>query len=231
MRAVGYCRVSTEEQSREGVSLENQGEKIQAYATIKDLELIEIIVDAGISAKTLERSGIRRILEILHQGEARALIVYKLDRLTRSTKDLLSLVYDLFIPENVTLHSICETLDTSTANGRFFLTMLGGIATWERETIAERTKDALSYKKRNGEWAAGRIPYGFRLNGGGQLEEHPDQIAMIRKAKRLKRRGRSIREISERLEISKSVVHRLLNDNLRSRKTRYIKGKGRRTVP
>jgi DNA invertase Pin-like site-specific DNA recombinase len=205
-------------------------EKIKAYATVKELELLDIIVDAGISAKDLQREGIQRALAILKAGETDALIVYKLDRLTRSTKDLLSLVYDLFIPRDIAFHSINETLDTTTANGRFFLTMLGGIATWERETISERTKDALSRKMERGEWR-GRIPYGFMIEDNGCLVEDPDQITLIQKAKRMKRRGMSIRDISSRLDISKSVVHRLLNVNLRSVKARYINGFNGVAVP
>jgi DNA invertase Pin-like site-specific DNA recombinase len=222
MKAIAYVRVSTEDQAREGVSLENQIEKVRAYSTVKDLELIEIIEDAGRSGKDLERDGIMKALDILNSGQAQALIIYKLDRLTRSTKDLLNLVYDLFIPNDIALHSISENLDTTTANGRFFLTMLGGIATWERETISERTKDALSHKRTKGQWV-GRVPYGFRIEHN-RLVEDPDQIKVIQKAKRLKRAGKSIRAISEALNVSKSVVHRLINVNLRSLKACYANG-------
>ncbi len=228
MKAVGYCRVSTEEQAREGVSLENQREKIKAYALVKDLELTEIVVDAGLSAKNLKREGMQKVLKMLEDGEAQAIIIYKLDRLTRSTKDLLSLVYDVFLPQEIALHSINETLDTSSANGRFFLTMLGGIATWERETIGERTRDALCQKKKNGEWC-GRIPTGFKVKGK-KLEADPAQVKQIQKAKRMKRSGMSLRKIAQALNLSKSTVHVLVNDNLKSRKSRYVNTKAVQVV-
>jgi site-specific DNA recombinase len=222
MKAIAYVRVSTEDQAREGVSIENQIEKVKAYATVKDLELIEVVEDAGRSGKNFEREGIEKTLEVLKSGEAKAIIVYKLDRLTRSTKDLLNLVYDLFIPNDIALHSISENLDTTTANGRFFLTMLGGIATWERETISERTKDALNHKKVKGQWV-GRVPYGFKIKDNCLVEDQ-DQIKVIRKAKRMKRSGKSIRAIATGLNVSKSVVHRLVNVNLKSLKSNYANG-------
>jgi site-specific DNA recombinase len=222
MKAIGYIRVSTEDQAREGVSLDNQAEKIKAYAIVKDLDLLDVIVDAGISAKDLDRDGIQRVLKVLQAGKAEAVIVYKLDRLTRSTKDLLSLVYDLFIPNDIALHSINETLDTTTANGRFFITMLGGIATWERETISERTKDALGYKKTKKEWL-GRVPFGFKIKDS-RLIEDPGQMKVIQKAKRLRRAGKSIRDIAKRVDLSKSYVHKILDTNLKAVKALYCNG-------
>ncbi|MEM9446608.1 MAG: recombinase family protein [Verrucomicrobiota bacterium] len=219
-KSIGYCRVSTDEQAREGVSLLAQQEKIKAYALIKDLELIEIVSDAGLSAKDLNRKGLQKALCMLQTGEANHLIVYKLDRLTRSTKDLLSLVYEKFIPHNISLHSITETLDTTSANGRFFLTMLGAMATWERETIRERTRDALSHKRQQGQWS-GRIPYGFRIDEIGCLVEDQQQFKQIQRVKRLRRDGLSIREISRRVDLSIATIHKLISTNLRTLKNQY----------
>lgn len=89
MKAAGYIRVSTEDQAKEGVSLENQKAKIRAYAELKDLELTEIIEDAGISAKNLRRPGMQRVLQLARSREIKAVIVFKLDRMFRSTVDAL----------------------------------------------------------------------------------------------------------------------------------------------
>lgn len=220
LKALGYCRVSTEDQAREGLSLEAQESKIHAYSTIKDFDLLEIIVDPGLSGKDMQRAGLQKALTLLRSGEARALIVYKLDRLTRSTKDLLALVYDTFIPESISLHSITETLDTTSANGRFFLTMLGAMANWEAETIRERTKEALRHKIAKGEWT-GRVPFGFAVGPNGILTGDPTQQAIIRKAKRLRREGLSIRDIARRVDLPSSTVHKMITTDFRTLKACY----------
>ena len=94
--AVGYIRVSTDKQADHGVSLDAQKAKLEAYATLYELTLVDIIVDAGVSAKTLDRPGLARALAMLDKGQANASPVAKLDRLTRSVKDLDSLWIDDF---------------------------------------------------------------------------------------------------------------------------------------
>ena len=87
-KAVGYIRVSTDKQADHGISLDAQRTKLEAYAALYDIELVAVIVDAGVSAKTLQRPGLQQALGMLRRGEADALLVAKLDRLTRSVKDL-----------------------------------------------------------------------------------------------------------------------------------------------
>src|SRR5678815_1442360 len=88
MLAIGYCRVSTAKQSEKGISLEAQVEKIRAMAVVHGAELVDVVQDGGESAKTLNRPGIQRVLKLVHERQVRAVIVAKLDRLTRSVKDL-----------------------------------------------------------------------------------------------------------------------------------------------
>ena len=145
--AVGYVRVSTDEQARDGVSLEAQQARIRAYAEAKDLKLAEILCDEGRSGKNLKRPALQELLARCERGEVGAVIVLKLDRLTRRTRHLLSLVEDLFLANDIELHSVGESLDTSTPHGRFVLTLFGGLAQMERELIAERTRTALAYKR------------------------------------------------------------------------------------
>src|SRR5258707_14291716 len=116
-RAVAYLRVSTEKQADKGVSLDAQRAKVEAYAQLYELELVEVGVDAGVSAKTLDRAGLRRALEILKAGQAEALLVVKLDRLTRSVVHLGQLVEDYFADGKLALLSVGEQIDTeSSAN-------------------------------------------------------------------------------------------------------------------
>ncbi len=147
-QALGYARVSTDEQARGGVSLEAQVARIRAYAQAKELELVEVLTDDGISGKTLERPALQELVRRCERGEVGHVVVVRLDRLTRRTRDLLALVDDLFLARQIELHSVSESLDTSTPHGRFVLTLFGGLAQMERELIGERTRSALAYKLR-----------------------------------------------------------------------------------
>ncbi len=162
--ALGYARVSTDEQTREGVSLQAQVARIRAYAQAKELELVDVLTDEGISGKTLERPALRELLQRCERGEVGHVVVVKLDRLTRRTRDLLALVDDLFLARHIELHSVSESLDTSTPHGRFVLTLFGGLAQMERELIGERTRTAMADKRENGQ-PTSHPPLGFRPNG------------------------------------------------------------------
>ena len=158
-KAVIYVRVSTDDQASNGISIENQIQKCSTYCELNDLKIIKIINDAGKSGKNLIRPGIENILEYCKNGMINSVVVYKLDRLSRKTKDMLDLI-DTFKVSNVELHSLNEKLYTSTPQGQFFLTMISVLSQLERDQIAECTRDALQYKKNSG-FILGRPPYGF----------------------------------------------------------------------
>ncbi len=103
-RTIGYIRVSTREQVNNGVSLDNQEYKIKTYSDLKDLDLVEIIKDKGKSGKDLNRTGIQRIIKMAKNKEIDAVVVYKLDRLNRKTRDLLFLVEDVFNKNNIAFY-------------------------------------------------------------------------------------------------------------------------------
>ena len=150
MRTIGYARVSTDKQADRGVSLDAQTEKIRAMAVVHGAELADIIVEAGESAKSLNRPGMQRLLALVDSGDVQAVIVAKLDRLTRSVKDLCELL-ERFERRGVALISVAESLDTGSAAGRLVLNIMTAVSQWEREAIGERTRDALSHKRTNGE--------------------------------------------------------------------------------
>jgi hypothetical protein len=111
--AIGYIRVSTDGQAREGVSLDAQRERIEAYAKAKGLELVDVLVDEGLSGKTIDRPALQLLLKRCRTGAVGHVIIWKLDRLTRRTRHLLRLVEDVFLARRIELHSVSESLDTS----------------------------------------------------------------------------------------------------------------------
>lgn len=230
IRAVGYVRVSTEEQAREGISIEAQEERIRALATAKGWQLVEIIRDAGYSGKNLNRPGAQSVIESCRQGTTNVLVVYKVDRLTRKQKDLWHLLEEVFEANQVGFVSVTEAFDTTTAAGKAFLGMLGTFAQLERDLVSERTREALGHKRNKGEWV-GRTPTGFRINEDGRLEADPEALKMIARAKRLRREGASFGDISRALGTPKTTIYRLVNTNLRRLKASYHSELGEVVVP
>lgn len=201
MVAIGYARVSTDRQADRGVSLDAQSARIRAMATVHGAELLDVVVDAGESAGTMNRPGLQRILELVRNRKVEAVIVAKLDRLTRSVKDLCSLL-ELFEKRGVALISVAESLDTSSAAGRLVITIMSAVSQWEREAIGERTRDALRHKRSRGE-RVGNIHYGYRLSADGKhVEPDPTEQAVLAEIRNLRGRHRSLREIAAALNES-----------------------------
>jgi DNA invertase Pin-like site-specific DNA recombinase len=197
-RACGYVRVSLEKQASDGGSLDAQRAKLAAYASLYDIELVEVIVDAGQSAATLARPGLQRALGMLRKGEADALLVTKLDRLTRSVRDLGELVSGPFAPGKAALLSVGEQFDTRSAAGRLVLNILTSIGQWEREAIGERTSVVMQHMKAVGEYTGGLAPYGFRVERDRVVEVGSEQ-AIIRRARQLAASGCSLRAVAAML--------------------------------
>lgn len=200
MKVVAYIRVSTEEQATSGQSLDAQRAKASAYAGLYDLELVEIIEDAGVSAKTLKRSGLEKALTMLASDEVDGLLIVKLDRLTRSVADWQKLI-DRFFGEKAgkQLFSVADSIDTRTAAGRLVLNVLLSVAQWERETIAERTTDALQHKIRNGE-RCGKVRFGYDLGEDGKtLVSNATEQEAIGLMQELREEGESLRAIADQL--------------------------------
>ncbi len=166
-RVIGYCRVSTPGQARNGESIADQRERIAAHCTAHRLTLIEVIEDGGFSASTLKRPGVKRLLSMVKGREVDAVVVLKLDRLTRSLRDLGDLV-KLFERTGVALVSVSESIDTGTAAGRMVLNILGTVSQWQREYIAERTAEVLVHKRKKGQRVSRFAPYGYRETPDGK---------------------------------------------------------------
>ena len=166
---VGYVRVSTKEQAETKLSLTHQEEKIRAYAVAQDLKLTRIFNDAAESAKDLNRTEVQRLLEEVERGRIEHVIILKLDRLVRNVENL-GYLLRLFEKKGVTLSAVQESLNTATASGRMVVNLLGAIAEWERDTIAERTTAALGVKRAKNEKLGGIRPYGWAVKVVGTVK-------------------------------------------------------------
>lgn len=193
---IAYTRVSTEEQAICGTSLEVQKDRILAYAVALGYEIDEVVVDAGYSAKDIQRRpGAVDLLARVERGDVASVTVMKLDRLTRSVRDLGTLV-DLFNRKGVKLVSVTENLDTTSASGRMFINMVGVFSQWERETIGERTATALEHRREQRR-VYGPTPYGWARHEDGTLREQSHQIVTLRDMQAKRQAGWSYRSIAQ----------------------------------
>lgn len=197
-RAVGYVRVSLEEQARSGLSLADQEQKIRAYCELRGLELAAVVRDAGVSATTKlhKRPGGGELLEALRAGGASDVVAIKLDRLFRNAADCQANV-EAWDAGGKALHLVDfggDAISTRTSHGRLFINLLSGFAQFERDLIAERTSSALAYRRANKRPFC-RDPYGWRREGERLVAEIGEQ-KVRRMIGRARDRGMSLRAIA-----------------------------------
>ena len=197
-KAIGYTRVSPRDQAADAISLVSQRRKIEAYAVLHELELVGVIEDDGYSAKSLDRPGMAELLRLIRGRKVGVVIIAKLDRITRSVRDLGDLV-ELFQRSGVEFASVGDHIDTSTAAGRLVLNIMGSVAQWEREAIGERTAEVLADMRARGRAVSRHAPFGYRRAGDRWLSDQKEQEA-IGIMLDLRARGASLREIGSRLE-------------------------------
>jgi len=163
MNAIGYVRVSTDEQARNGVSLDAQAASIQEWAEKAHIRLIRLFEDAGISGTGIrQRPALQEALRLSCEQKA-VLVVYSLSRLSRSTKDTLQIAEKLD-KAGADLVSLSEQIDTTSASGKMIFRLMAVLTEFERDQISERTSAALQHKKAKG-LVYSPVPYGFRREG------------------------------------------------------------------
>ena len=195
MKAVAYIRVSTSGQAEDGVSLELQRAKVESWAQLNDAELLDVVADEGLSAKSVNRPGLQRAVELAKRNRA-ALVVYSLSRLSRSTRDTLHLVAELE-KAGCELVSLSEKIDTSSAGGRMVFRMLSVLNEFEREQLAERTRAAMQHLKAQGR-VVGSVPHGY-TRSGDELVLNVGEQRVVDLAQQLRVKGLSLRAISDEL--------------------------------
>lgn len=194
-KAIGYIRVSTEQQADEGISLAAQRAKIEAWCELNDYELVAIYEDAGISGKTVsKRPQLQAALAEMKKGMA--LIVYSLSRLARSTKNCIEIADELK-GKGGDLVSLTEKIDTSSAMGEFFFTLIAALGQMERKQIGERTKAALAHKKAMGEKYA-PVPFGYK-EIEGRLEVVKHEALLVAEINQKRAAGYTLQSIAHYL--------------------------------
>lgn len=171
-----YVRVSTDAQYEEGYSVEVQCRKLTKWCELHDIDFFEHYVDGGFSGSNIERPEMKRLIEDIKCKKIERVVVYKLDRLSRSQKDTIFLLEDVFEPYNVGFISLNESFDTTTPYGKAMIGILSVFAQLERENIRERTRMGMNERVRQGLWpGGGRVPFGYDYNRKkGILEPNGD---------------------------------------------------------
>lgn len=177
-----YCRVSTQEQAREGYSIGEQEERLKNLCKAKDWIVRDVYVDGGYSGGSMDRPALKRLLADINKKKIDTVLVYKLDRLSRSQKDTLYLIEDIFIKQNIRFYSMTENLDTSTAFGRAMIGILSAFAQLEREQIRERSMMGKHARAKEGYFHGGGFaPIGYKYEGKRLIVDEYEfmQIRMI----------------------------------------------------
>jgi len=219
-----YIRVSTEDQAREGFSLGEQEEKLRQLCKYKDFEIYKVYKDAGISAKNMkDRPAFQQMLEDMKAGKLNYIVAYKLDRVTRSVRDLEVLISTL---EQYHCYLICDRDDvnTSTANGRFFVRMLTVLSQLEIEIVSERTKFGLNGAIKAGH-IPGKVPLGYYRDTDKTLKVDITTKDIVLRIFELYLEGKSYQTISNILNEEKvlspnnkkwcdSTIDRIINNKI-----------------
>ena len=172
-RLVGYVRVSTDEQAREGVSLRAQRERIRSYCSALGFDLVLVHSDEGVSGALPphRRDGLSRALAAIDAGDAEGLVVMNLSRLSRSVMHTLRLM-DRSRKEGWRLVSVSEQLDGGTPVGRMVLTVLAALNEMERDVLRERTREGMAQIARDGRIRSRYVPFGYRVQGLEATDVH-----------------------------------------------------------
>ena len=220
MRVSLYIRVSTEDQAREGYSIQAQRNKLEAYCVSQGWNVVGFYIDDGYSAKDLERPEMKRMLKHIEQGLIDCVLVYRLDRLTRPVLDLYKLL-EIFEKYNCKFKSATEVYDTTSAMGRMFITIVAAMAQWERENLAERVRMGMQEKARQGKWVINVAPYGYDIDRATDtLVVNQQEAVVVRKIYDMYLSGVGMRKIA--VELNDSNVPTKSGATWNDHKIRYI---------
>jgi len=197
-RAAIYIRVSTDAQREEGYSIDAQKDALSAYCKAKNIKEFDFYIDGGFTGSNIDRPEMQRLIGDVKNGLIDCVLVYKLDRLSRSQKDTLYLIEDVFNPYGVAFMSLNENMDTSTPHGRAMLGIMSAFAQLERENIRERTRMGMKERVKSGLWmGGGRIPYGYDYDRNQGILIPNTEAENVRKMYDLYLEGNSFSKIAQ----------------------------------
>lgn len=204
MRVIAYLRVSTREQAENGYSIGEQEERLRHYCAAKGWTLLDVVSDPGYSGAKLERPGLQRMIRLAQRRVCDAVLVWKLDRLSRSQKDTLYLIEDVFLKNDIAFISMNENFDTSTPFGRAMIGILSVFAQLEREQIRERMAVGREGRAKAGLYhGGGYAPIGYdysrKEDGGAGLIVNEYEAMQVREIYSLYLGGMSINRLQEYL--------------------------------
>lgn len=197
-RACIYTRVSTAEQANEGYSIEEQERRCKALIESKGWRYVRTFSDPGVSGRTMERTGLKEMIDAINGGEVDAVVIYKLDRLSRKQKHTMQIIEDVLMKNDIALVSLNETLDTTTPWGRAMIGILSSFNQMESENIAERTKMGREAKASKGGYAGGKPPIGYKVVDGN-LTIVPEEAEIVRLVFQLRKDGGTLIGIADEL--------------------------------
>ena len=202
-----YARVSTQEQAREGYSIEEQADRLKKYCEAIGQQDYSLYIDPGFSGASMDRPELRRLIADVKRGIISKVIVYKLDRLSRSQKDTLYIIEDVILANGADFESITERFDTGTPFGRAMIGILSVFAQLEREQITERMKMGKEGRAKTGRWSGGsQAPIGYDYKDG-HLVVNEYEAMQIKEAYELYIGGHSIKDITRQFE-AKGYAHK-----------------------
>ena len=221
-KACVYTRVSTQEQANEGYSIEEQERMCKAAIESKGWRYVGTFSDPGISGRTMNRPGLQDMFSEINKGNVEAVVIYKLDRLSRKQRDTMTIIEDIFLKNDIALVSLNETLDTSTPWGRAMIGILSSFNQMESENIQVRTAMGREAKANSGGYAGGKPPIGYKAENGN-LVIVPEEAEIVRLVFQLRKDGGTYMGIADELnrrgyrtkkglEFKHSAVQTILNN-------------------
>ncbi|WGG44209.1 recombinase family protein [Rossellomorea sp. DA94] len=220
MKAAVYVRVSTTEQAAEGYSIRAQTDRLKAYCVSQGWDIFEIYIDDGYSAKDTNRPNLERMMKHIEQNLIDCVLVYRLDRLTRSVRDLYNIL-ETFDKYDCKFKSATEVYDTTTAMGRMFITIVAALAQWERENTGERIRMGMEQKAREGNWVINQAPYGYDLDKENKsLKINEEEALTVQRIFNYYIEGKGTNSIA--VELNRLQIRTKTNTPWNDFKVRYI---------